>query len=95
MEITNEEKIKIMEKMLWDFKAKIVDIDFTIRFNEGEKIKNPNLMQQIGQIRIKLDADRRHAVKLSEKMQREINQLKLKPLEEDLKKHSQQDGGSK
>jgi len=85
MKITNNEKIKMLGEMLYDFKKKIVDINFTIRFNEGKKIKNPNLALQIDKIRIKLDADKRHAIRLAEKLQKDLNELKLKPLEEDLK----------
>jgi len=91
MKITNDEKLEMMKKMLWDFKMKIVDIDFTIRFNEGMKIKNPNSAIEIDKLRLKLDSDRRQAVRLAEKLQFEINQLKLKPLDALINKNSDQE----
>ena len=91
MKITNEEKREMMGKMLFDFKMKIVDIDFTIRFNEGEKIKNPNNAIKIDNIKRILESDRRQAVKLAEKLQFEINQMKLKPLALLIEKNSKKD----
>jgi len=89
--LTRTEKIKYGEELLNAYKREWFDNDFSFRFNISQTIASPQHATQIDQMNRKLTTDKIHLEKLITKLEREINEWKLQPLEEDLKNKLPQD----
>jgi ABC-type hemin transport system ATPase subunit len=83
--LTLEEKIEFAEMATRAFRREWYELDFAIRFNNVCAIVNPNAYDGVQTINKKLTGDRIHVEKKIEFLERELNEYKLKPLEEDIK----------
>lgn len=86
MTFTNEEKIKVLEELLYEAKKELIRTEVAMKVNESGKLINPNIATQVDSLNLKLKNQLSLIEKTIELYERQINKIKLEPLEKELKR---------
>lgn len=86
--LTNKQKLEMSEKMLNDIQFEYYNFDLLIRLNNRQVLINPANKANFEQANMEIRRELAGKILMIEMLEEDIRLLKLKPLEEEVKKVS-------